>query len=81
MADANENNQCSKFVVVIGSKRFKSSTNEATAVRCICLNDMAKALPTVCNRMHDDQLRKSKPYRSLASARTPSDANTSAALR
>jgi hypothetical protein len=41
MADANENNQCSKFVVVIGSKRFKSSTNEA--VPCICLNDIVES--------------------------------------
>jgi hypothetical protein len=31
--------------------------------------------------MHEHQLRKSKPYRSVASARTASDANNSAALR
>ena len=31
--------------------------------------------------MHEHQLRKSKPYRSLANARTASDANSSAALR
>jgi hypothetical protein len=31
--------------------------------------------------MHDDQLRKSKPYCSVANARTASDANSSAALR
>ena len=38
LADAadNERNQCSKFVVVIGSERFKSSANVATSVRCIC---------------------------------------------
>jgi hypothetical protein len=41
----------------------------------------AKAFPTVCKRMHDDQLRKSKPYHSVAHARTASDANTSAARR
>jgi hypothetical protein len=41
----------------------------------------AKAFPTVCKQMHDDQLRKSKLYRSVASARTASDANSSAALR
>jgi hypothetical protein len=76
-----ERNQCSKFAVVIGSERVKSSTNEATAVRCICLNDMAKAFPTVWKRMHEHQLRKSKPYRSVANARTASDANSSAALR
>jgi hypothetical protein len=35
----------------------------------------------VCKWMHDNQLRKQKSYRSVASARTASDANTSAALR
>jgi hypothetical protein len=41
----------------------------------------AKAFPTVCKRMHERQLRKSKLYRSFANARTASDANSSAALR
>src|SRR5271156_5500982 len=41
----------------------------------------AKAFPTVCKRMHEHQLRKSKLYRSLANASTASDANSSAALR
>jgi hypothetical protein len=36
----------------------------------------AKAFPTVCKRMHEHQLRKSKPYRSLANARTAIDANS-----
>jgi hypothetical protein len=34
--DGGEKNQCSKFVVVIGSEWFNSSTNGATAVRCNC---------------------------------------------
>src|SRR5580692_1308318 len=41
----------------------------------------AKAFPTVCKWMHDDQLRKSKLYRSLANARTANDANNRAALK
>src|SRR5271156_1795244 len=41
----------------------------------------AKAFPTVCKRMHEHQLRKSKLYRSVANASTASDANSSAALR
>jgi hypothetical protein len=45
------------------------------------LGSMAKAFPTVCKRMHEHRLRKSKLYRSVANARIASDANTSAALR
>jgi hypothetical protein len=38
LADAadNERNQCSKNVVVIGSERFKSSTDRSDSFRCIC---------------------------------------------
>jgi hypothetical protein len=42
---------------------------------------MTRMFPTVCKRMHEHQLRKSKPYRSVANARTASDANSSAGLR
>jgi hypothetical protein len=41
----------------------------------------AKAFPTVCKRMHEHELRKSKLNRSVANTRNASDANTCAALR
>jgi len=42
---------------------------------------MAEGFPAVCKRMHERQLRKPKPYRSIVSARTARDAKSSAALR
>jgi hypothetical protein len=36
-------NHCSKFVVVIGSERRKSSTNGSTLDRCICLKNIIES--------------------------------------
>jgi hypothetical protein len=39
----NENNQCSKFVVVIGSERCRTKMNESTPGRCIFSNDIVES--------------------------------------
>jgi hypothetical protein len=41
--DGGERNQCSKFVVVIGSEWFKSSTNGSTPGRCARLNNIVES--------------------------------------
>ena len=43
VTQGSEPNHCSKFVVVIGSKRCRTKRNGSNPERCICLTDIVES--------------------------------------